>query len=73
MRKSRLSERCFIGVVVAVFLRRRRLVCRFTEINVRRGGVRFGICAVFMPAVFGVRLLAAVGYREYNDIFKGWR
>ena len=53
MRISRLSEYCFIGVVAAVFLRRRRLACRFTEINERRGSVRFGICAVFMPAVLG--------------------
>ena len=53
MRKSRLSERYFIGVVAAVFLRHRRFVCRFTEVNERRGGVRFGICAVFMPAGLG--------------------
>ena len=35
--------------------------------------VHFGIWAAFMPAVFEVRLLVAVGYREYNAIFKGWR
>ena len=53
MHKGEPSEHCFIGVVAAVFLRHRRRACRFTEVNVRRGSVRFGICAVFMPTVLG--------------------
>ena len=62
--KTGRRRAAFTGIGAVLFLRCCRLVCRFTAGNARRSGVRFGICAVLMPAVFGVRLLVTVGYRN---------